>query len=46
MKEDKIKLMLRRTTDIFSEETLLKKLNSGKKLIVSLVLTHQDLIYI
>ena len=34
MKEDKIKLILRRTTDIFSEETLLKKLNSGKKLIV------------
>ena len=36
MKEDKIKLILRRTTDIFSEETLLKKLNSGKKLIVKL----------
>ena len=33
-KEEKIELILRRTVDIHNKETLLKKLNSGKKLIV------------
>lgn len=33
-KDEKIELILRRTVDIHNKETLLKKLNSGKKLIV------------
>lgn len=33
-KEEKIELILRRTVDIHNKETLLKKLNSGKKLII------------
>ncbi|MDO5003042.1 MAG: tyrosine--tRNA ligase [bacterium] len=33
-KNEKIELILRRTVDIHNKETLLKKLNSGKKLIV------------
>jgi tyrosyl-tRNA synthetase len=33
-KEEKIELILRRTIDIHNKETLLKKLNSGKKLVV------------
>lgn len=32
--DEKIELILRRTVDIHNKETLLKKLNSGKKLIV------------
>lgn len=37
-KDEKIELILRRTVDIHNKETLLKKLNSGKKLIVILLL--------
>lgn len=33
-KDEKIELILRKTVDIHNKETLLKKLNSGKKLIV------------
>ena len=33
-KDEKIELILRRTVDIHNKETLLKKLNNGKKLIV------------
>ncbi len=33
-KDEKIELILRRTVDIHNKETLLKKLNSGKKLVV------------
>ncbi len=33
-KDEKIELILRRTVDIHNKETLLKKLNSGKKLII------------
>ena len=33
-KEDKIELILRKTADVYNKETLLKKLNSGKKLVV------------
>ena len=33
-KDEKIELILRKTVDIHNKETLLKKLNSGKKLVV------------
>ena len=31
-KDEKIELILRRTVDIYNKETLLEKLNSGKKI--------------
>lgn len=34
VKDEKIELILRKTVDIHNKETLLKKLNSGKKLVV------------